>query len=79
MAMATWRPRKDPIIWATVEIEAPRLLMCGNRVRDATGQHVTVGHIFCRGGVMRGAVNYGTRHSVAIWGVITMCAACASP
>lgn len=22
---------------------------------------------------------YGTRHSVAVWGVITMCAACASP
>jgi len=23
--------------------------------------------------------DYGTRHSVTVWGVITMCAACASP
>jgi hypothetical protein len=25
IAMATWRPRKDPMIWATAEIEASRL------------------------------------------------------
>lgn len=43
MAVATWRPRKDSITWATVEIEVPRLLICGNRLRDAMGQHVTVG------------------------------------
>ncbi len=41
IAMATWRPRKDPIIWATAEIEASRLLDYIDRVREATGQHVT--------------------------------------
>lgn len=41
IAMATWRPRKDPIIWATIEIEASRLLDYIGEVRDATGQHVT--------------------------------------
>ncbi len=41
IAMATWRPRKDPIILATMEIEAPRLLEYLRQVRDATGQHVT--------------------------------------
>ena len=41
VAMATWRPRKDPMISATVDIEAPRLLEYLRQVRDATGQHVT--------------------------------------
>lgn len=41
IAMATWRPRKDPIIWATAEIEASRLLKYIAQVRVATGQHVT--------------------------------------
>jgi hypothetical protein len=41
IAMATWRPRKDPVIWATAEIEASRLLDYIDRVREATGQHVT--------------------------------------
>jgi len=41
IAMATWRPRTDPIIWATMEIEATGLLAYIRHVRDATGQHVT--------------------------------------
>ncbi len=41
IAMATWRPRKDPIIWATIDVEASRLLEYLRRVREATGQHVT--------------------------------------
>lgn len=41
IAMATWRPRKDPIIWATAEIEASRLLEYIDQVREATDQHVT--------------------------------------
>lgn len=41
IAMATWRPRKDPIIWATMDIEASRLLEYLRQVREATGQHVT--------------------------------------
>jgi 2-oxoacid dehydrogenases acyltransferase (catalytic domain) len=41
IAMATWRPRKDPIISATMDIEAARLLEYLRQVRDATGQHVT--------------------------------------
>lgn len=41
IAMATWRPRKDPIIWATIDVEAARLLEYLRQVREATGQHVT--------------------------------------
>lgn len=41
IAMATWRPRKDPIIWATIDIDAARLLEYLRQVREATGQHVT--------------------------------------
>ncbi len=41
IAMATWRPRTDPIIWATIEVEARRLLDYIDEVRLATGQHVT--------------------------------------
>ena len=79
MAMATCRPRKDPIIWATVEIEALGCLCVA--IESATRQVSTSRSAMSSVavGVMRVAVNYGTRHSVAIWGVITMCAACASP
>lgn len=48
IAMATWRPRKDPMILATAEIEATRLLEYIDRVRDATGQHVTPAHLVGR-------------------------------
>jgi 2-oxoacid dehydrogenases acyltransferase (catalytic domain) len=48
IAMATWRPRKDPMIWATAEIEASRLLEYIGRVRHATGQHVTPAHLVGR-------------------------------
>ena len=41
IAMATWRPRTDPTISATIDIEAPALLDYIDRVRAATGQHVT--------------------------------------
>ena len=48
IAMATWRPRKDSMIWATAEIEASRLLEYIGRVRQATGQHVTPAHLVGR-------------------------------
>ena len=41
IAMATWRPRTDPTISATMDIEAPTLLEYVDRVRVATDQHVT--------------------------------------
>ncbi|MGB9305562.1 MAG: hypothetical protein WCB92_18335, partial [Mycobacterium sp.] len=41
IAMATWRPRTDPTISATVDIEAPHLLEYIDKVRHATGQHIT--------------------------------------
>jgi pyruvate/2-oxoglutarate dehydrogenase complex dihydrolipoamide acyltransferase (E2) component len=41
IAMATWQPRKDSIIWATMDIDAVRLLEYIDDVRAATGQHVT--------------------------------------
>jgi hypothetical protein len=39
--MATWQPRKDPIIWATLDIDAAQLLTYIADVRAATGRHVT--------------------------------------
>ena len=48
IAMATWRPRKDPMIWATADIEASRLLEYIDRVRHATGQHLTPAHLVGR-------------------------------
>jgi 2-oxoacid dehydrogenase/acyltransferase catalytic subunit len=48
IAMATWRPRKDPMIWATADVEASRLLEYIDRVRHATGQHVTPAHLVGR-------------------------------
>ena len=48
LAMATWRPGKDPTISATMDIEAPRLLEYIDQVREATGQHVTPAHLVGR-------------------------------
>jgi hypothetical protein len=48
IAMATWRPRKDPMIWATADIEATRLLEYIDQLRHATGQHVTPAHLVGR-------------------------------
>lgn len=45
IAMATWRPRNGSMIWATADIEAPRLLEYIDRIRRATGQHVTPAHL----------------------------------
>jgi hypothetical protein len=45
IAMATWRPRKDSMIWATADIEARELLEYIDQVRHATGQHVTPAHL----------------------------------
>ena len=36
IAMATWRPGKDPTISATMDIEAPRLLEYIDQVRKAS-------------------------------------------
>ena len=41
IAMATWQPRKDPIIWATLDVDAENLTSYIDDVRAATGQHVT--------------------------------------
>jgi hypothetical protein len=48
IAMATWRPRKDPMIWATVDIDATRLLHYIENLRVATGCHVTPTHLVGR-------------------------------
>ena len=48
IAMATWRPRKDPMIWATVDIDATRLLHYIEDLRAATGCHVTPAHLVGR-------------------------------
>ncbi|HWT48490.1 MAG TPA: 2-oxo acid dehydrogenase subunit E2 [Mycobacterium sp.] len=48
IAMATWRPGKDPTISATMDIEAPRLLEYIDQVRKATGKHVTPSHLVGR-------------------------------
>lgn len=48
IAMATWRPRKDPMIWATADIEATKLLAYIAEVRAATGHHVTPAHLVGR-------------------------------
>ncbi len=48
IAMATWRRGKDPMISATMDIEAPRLLEYIDQVRDATGQHLTPAHLVGR-------------------------------
>jgi 2-oxoacid dehydrogenases acyltransferase (catalytic domain) len=48
IAMATWRPRKDPMICATADIEASRLLEYIDQVRHATGAHVTPAHLVGR-------------------------------
>lgn len=41
IAMSTWQPRTDPIIWATLDIDAAQMLSYIDDVRTATGQHVT--------------------------------------
>ena len=48
IAMATWRPRKDPMIWATVDVDATRLLHYIEDVRAATGCHLTPAHLVGR-------------------------------
>jgi pyruvate dehydrogenase E2 component (dihydrolipoamide acetyltransferase) len=48
IAMATWRPRKDPMIWATADIDATNLLRYITEVRAATAYHVTPAHLVGR-------------------------------
>ena len=48
IAMASWRPRKDPTISATMNIEASALLGYIDDVKAATGQHVTPMHLVGR-------------------------------
>jgi len=48
MAMAAWRPRKDPTISATMNIEAGGMLRYIDDVKAATGQHVTPMHLVGR-------------------------------
>ena len=48
IAMASWRPRKDPAIYATLDVDARRLLDYIDQVRDVTGVHVTPMHLVGR-------------------------------
>jgi len=48
IAMASWRPRKDPAIMATIDQDAGRLLEYMEAVRKATGVHVTPMHLVGR-------------------------------
>lgn len=48
IAMASWRPRKDPSIMATIDQDAGRLLEYMVAVRKATGVHVTPMHLVGR-------------------------------
>ena len=48
IAMASWRPRKDPTISATMNIEATGLSNYIDDVKAATGQHVTPMHLVGR-------------------------------
>lgn len=50
IAMASWRPRKDPAILATVDIDAGPLLAYIEEVRAATGARVTPAHVVGRAG-----------------------------
>jgi hypothetical protein len=48
IAMATWRPRKDPMISATADIDATALLRYIEQVRAATGCHLSPAHLVGR-------------------------------
>jgi pyruvate dehydrogenase E2 component (dihydrolipoamide acetyltransferase) len=48
IAMATWRPRKDPMIVASADIDATTLLHYIDDVRAATGCHLTPAHLVGR-------------------------------
>jgi len=48
IAMASWRPRKDPAIMATIDQDAGRLLEYMDAVQKATGVHVTPMHLVGR-------------------------------
>ncbi len=50
IAMASWRPRKDPAILATIDVDAGALLGYIDDVRAATGAHVTPVHLVGRAG-----------------------------
>jgi pyruvate/2-oxoglutarate dehydrogenase complex dihydrolipoamide acyltransferase (E2) component len=50
IAMASWRPRKDPAILATMDVDAEALQDYIERVRSATGAHVTPAHLVGRAG-----------------------------
>jgi pyruvate dehydrogenase E2 component (dihydrolipoamide acetyltransferase) len=48
IAMASWRRRRDPVIAATLDVEADPLLGYLEEVRGATGAHVTPMHLVGR-------------------------------
>ena len=48
IAMASWRQRKDPMITATVDVDAGPVLGYIEQVRRATGVHVTPAHLVGR-------------------------------
>ena len=48
IAMASWRPRKDPMIAATLDVDAGPILDYIDQVRRATGVRVTPAHLVGR-------------------------------
>lgn len=50
IAMASWRPRRDPAISATMDVDAGELLAYIDRVRSVTGVHLTPAHLVGRAG-----------------------------
>ena len=52
VAVHTWRPPKDPSVYAVLEIPMQPALSYLERVRDATGVHVTVTHLVARGAAL---------------------------
>ena len=48
LAMASWRQRKDPMIAATLDVDAGPVLGYIEQVRGATGVHVTPAHLVGR-------------------------------
>lgn len=45
IAVATWRPSKDGRIYTRMEVDATHVLAYVQRVRDCTGERVTVTHV----------------------------------
>lgn len=70
IAMASWRPRKDPAILATIDVDAEQLLRYIDDVRKATGVHVTPVHLIGRAGAKVFEALPGLNGRVALGGFL---------